>query len=342
MRIAVFTTSYPRSSEDFAGRFVEGQVIRLRQQGHIVDVVGPGAYQDFGLCYGDGRGLMGSIRQKPWLAVPLFISMVIALRKAAKDADLVHAHWLAGALVARFTHRPFVVTLHGSGTAGRFSDLALMARYPALVRYLLRPARTVICVGQPLADAAQGIGIAATVLRNGVELSARPREPLSPPFALFVGRLAPEKGIADLVEATAGLSVVVCGDGPLRGTLPPEIDAKMRPHSEVVSLYHKAACLIVSSYEEGSPTVIIEAMACGCPVVTTAVADAPYVVADGETGYVVPIGDTEALRSRVQQLLADPALCERLGRAARDRIAELCGWDETIARLSAIYEAAIV
>lgn len=340
LRLVVFTTSYPRDEDDYAGRFVSDAVARLRLQGVDVDVVKPGDYRDFGLCYGEGTGLFTGIRRKPWLAPLLLASMAWTLRRRARDADLVHAHWLFGAGVALAAGKPFVVTLHGSPSAGRFEDLALMRRVPWLVRLLLNRARAVICVGQPLADAATAIGVRnVQVLRNGVEVGPRVLRPRTEPFVLYVGRLAPEKGIADLAEATAGLPLVVAGDGPLRDLLPGK--AAMRPHHEVMGLYDRAACLVVSSYSEGSPTVIIEAMSRGCPVVTTAVADAPHVVRDGETGFVVPIGDTQALRARLEAILEDAELRERFAERSRERIEELCSWDRVIPRLLELYETAV-
>lgn len=339
MRIAVFTTSYPRHPEDYAGRFVSDQVDRLRVRGHDVDVVKPGVYRDFGLCYGNGTGLFPNLRRKPWLAPLLFLTMVVALRKAARHADVVHAHWLAGAVIALFSGKPFVVTLHGSPSAGRFQDTSLMRKIPGVIRWILNRAATTICVGQPLADLAAEIGVRnAVVLRNGVDLDNEQRQETVPPFVLYVGRLASEKGIEDLASATAGLPLVVAGDGPLRHLL--DAECGIRPHSEVRELYRQAGCLVLSSYNEGSPTVIIEAMAHGCPVVSTAVADAPFVVADGETGFIVPIGDSAALRNRLQTVLADGALRDRFSVRSRERIAELCGWDSVLPRLVQIYQNA--
>ena len=122
LRVAVFTTSYPRDDEDFSGRFVHGTVEHLRERGVEVDVVGPGSYRDFGLTANNGAGFVGNLKRRPWLAPLVLLSMVRALRTAARSADLVHANWLAGAVVARFAGRPFVVTLHGSPTAGRFDN----------------------------------------------------------------------------------------------------------------------------------------------------------------------------------------------------------------------------
>ena len=72
MKVAVFTTSYPRHEGDLAGRFVFDLVRRLRDRGVEIDVVGPGAYRDFGLTGSGGAGLVASVRGRPWLAPPLF------------------------------------------------------------------------------------------------------------------------------------------------------------------------------------------------------------------------------------------------------------------------------
>src|SRR5919199_1108349 len=99
MRVAVFTTSYPRHEDDFAGRFVSDAVERLRARGVEIDVVSPGVYRDYGLTF-DGGGIMRSVKRRPWVAPLLAWSMVRTLRRVARRADLVHAHWLAGGVVA--------------------------------------------------------------------------------------------------------------------------------------------------------------------------------------------------------------------------------------------------
>src|SRR5262249_36298574 len=151
LRVVAFTTSYPRDEDDFSGRFVLNTVKHLRERGVHVDVVGPGSYRDFGLTTNNGAGLIGNLKRRPWVAPLVLLSMTLSLRKAARNADLVHANWLAGALVARFCGKPFVVTLHGSPTAGRFDDLGLAERWPRLVRAILGRAQTVICCSEKLA-----------------------------------------------------------------------------------------------------------------------------------------------------------------------------------------------
>ncbi|MGH3051015.1 MAG: glycosyltransferase family 4 protein, partial [Gaiellaceae bacterium] len=112
MKVVVLTTSWPRTESEFAGRFVADAVERLRERGVEVDVLAPGhGYRDFGLAY--GGGMAANLRRRPWAAPLMLLSMLVAVRRAARSADLVHAHWLLTAAATRFAGKPFVVTLHG-------------------------------------------------------------------------------------------------------------------------------------------------------------------------------------------------------------------------------------
>lgn len=336
MKVAVLTTSYPRHEGDLAGRFVFDLVRRLRARGIEMDIV---AYQDFGLTGSRGPGLIASLKKRPWLAPPLFVSMVRALRRAARDADLVHANWLAGAAVARFAGTPFVVTLHGSGTAGRFSDLGLAERSPGLVRRLLGPARAVICVSPLLAGAMRRVGIENVhEIPYGVEIPDETVSEEEPPKVLFAGRLSPEKRIDVVAAATDGLPRIIAGDGPLRDLLPDALG--FVPQDKLFGLYEQAAVVLLTSEREGLPNVVLEAMARGKTVVSTPVGGIPAVIEDGETGLLVPIGDVEATRAAVERALGDTELRRRLGAAARERVREYCSWEHVTERTLEVYEAA--
>jgi len=336
LKVAVFTTSYPRHEGDLAGRFVFDLVRRLREHGVEMEVV---TYRDFGLTGSGGPGLVASLRRRPWLAPPLFASMVRALRREARDADLVHANWLAGAAVARFAGKPFVVTLHGSGTAGRFSDLGLAEGSPGLVRRLLGPARAVICVSPVLAEAMRGVGIANVhEIPYGVEIPDETAPEEQPPKVLFAGRLSPEKRIDVVSAATDGLPRIVAGDGPLRDLLPDALG--FVPQNELFGLYDKAAVVLLTSEREGLPNVVLEAMARGKTVVSTPVGGIPAVIEDGKTGLLVPIGDADTTRAAVERALADPELRRRIGTAARERVREYCSWDRVTELTLEVYKSA--
>jgi glycosyltransferase involved in cell wall biosynthesis len=338
VRVVVLTTSWPRTEREFAGRFVADAVERLRERGVQVEVLAPGSgYRDFGLAY--GGGMATNVRRRPWRAPLLLFSMWRAVRRVARAGDLVHAHWLLTAAVARFGGRPFVVTLHGSGSAGRFSDEGLARRRPRLVRSLLRPAAAVICVSETLAAAVRAAGLDAVVIPNGVRIPDEVGPPAEPPEVLYVGRLSPEKNIDTLLEAVGDLNLVVAGDGPLRDRVPNALGAV--PHAEVERLLERASVVVAPCEREGFGLAAAEAMAFGRPVVAAAGGALLDLVRDGETGLLVPPRDAPAMRAAVERLLADSGLRERLGRAARELARERFGWDSVIERTLEVYRDAL-
>jgi glycosyltransferase involved in cell wall biosynthesis len=332
VRILILTTSYPRHEADFAGRFLADTVERLRGRGLDVDVLAPGrGFADYGL--GRGAGVVANARRRPWAVPPLLASMTRAVRRAARQADVVHAHWLPNGLPAAFSGKPFVLTLHGT-------DVALAERAPALARPVVRRARVVIGVSRALAQAAERLGARdARVVPNGVAIPHDVGEEADPPEVLYAGRLSPEKGIEDLLAASDGLHLVVAGDGPLRPQVPQALG--MLPRGELSGLYDRAAVVVFPSRRDGFPVACAEAMAHGRPVVATAVGGLPDMVVDGETGLLVPPGDARALRAAIDGLLADPGLRRRLGAAGRERIAALSSWERVIDDTLAAYEAAV-
>ena len=297
MKVAVLTTSYPRGPDDPSGVFVARLVEAVRAQGVEVEVVSPATFRHFGLAY--GHGIVGNLRRAPWklLLVPAFlVSFALAARRAARDADVVHAHWLPSALVGLATRKPLVVQPWGS-------DVALA---PRLARLVLGRARVVVAASPFLAGGGRVVPVP-------VDAPETVRDPEEPPHVLFVGRLSEEKGIREFLEATAGLPRVVVGEGPVRV---PESVGRVAPR-ELGAYYERAAVVCVPSRREGYGLVAREAMAYGRPVVATAVGGLADAVVDGETGLLVPPRDAAALRGAIVRLLEDPGLRRRLGDAAR-------------------------
>jgi colanic acid/amylovoran biosynthesis glycosyltransferase len=328
VKVVVLTTSYPRDEDDVAGHFVRDAVEGARAAGVDVEVVSPASFRHFGLAY--GHGIVGNLRRRPGIALMLpafMLEFARAARRAARDADLVHAHWLPSALVALATRKPYVVQLWGT-------DVELARRVPWLARPLLRRARLVIGASEFLANAARELG--ARHVRIVVPLVAIPdevREPADPPHVLFAGRLSPEKGILDFLEATEGLPRVIVGDGPLRDRVPDAVG--FVPPSEVGAYYERAAVVCVPSRREGYGLAAREAMAYGRPVVAIAVGGLADAIEDGVTGLLVPPGDPVALRGAIERALGDRALRDRLGSAARDAAMG------PLAGLADAYEAAL-
>ncbi|HWG56022.1 MAG TPA: glycosyltransferase [Gaiellaceae bacterium] len=328
MKVVVATTSYPRDAGDVAGAFVQDSVEAARAAGIEVDVVSPANFRDFGVAY--GHGVVGNLRRRPWLALllPAFVAAYArAARRAARDADLVHAQWLPSALAALATGKPFVVQLWGT-------DAELARRAPWAFRWLVRRARAVLVASEFLAAAARELGAREVrVVPQPIAVPEAVGEPAEPPHVLYVGRLSPEKGIEDFLAATEGLPRVIVGAGPV--AVP---DARgFVPRAELGRYYERAAVVCVPSRREGYGVVAREAMAWGRPVVATRVGGLADAIEDGVTGLLVPPRDPAVLRAALERLLADTELRARLGDRARSTVADVASAG---AALAAAYEAA--
>jgi len=333
VKVTVLTTSYPRFDGDAAGRFVADAVEQLRARGLDLDVVSPASFRHFGIAY--GAGVAGNLRRRPWLALALpllLLSFARAARRAARDADVVHAHWLPAGAVALATGRSVVLTVHGT-------DLELARRAQPLARAILRRMRVVLAVSTALADEARRLGARdVRLVPNGIEVPEDVGSEAEPPQVLFAGRLSHQKGILELVEAAQGHELVVAGDGPLRRRVPQA--RGWLPHDELERLYGRAAVVACPSHREGFGVVCAEAMAHARPVVASDVGGLRDLVVDGETGLLVPPHDVVALRAALERLLGDPALRCRLGEAGRERVRTYCAWDRvTDATLGAYGDA---
>ncbi len=365
MRIGVLTTSYPREPGDPAGGFVAGLARWLAGRGHAVEVVaaGPGMGRDgdipvvrvragAGLFYDEGapEKLERSLAAR--LAAPVFTAaLYAAAAPRARRWDRVLAHWLvpAGVVGARLgptltiahsgdvhlAARPGVADLVAAGLGrARIAFVAehLRARLLAAVRSPRRrrrlAERSFVC---PM-----GVDVAALArARAGDRAAARRRLGVTSaaPVVAFLGRLVPIKGLDVLAAAApAGVELVIAGAGPVRparGRLVGELRGAARD-----DLFCAADVLVVPSLErggrtEGAPTVILEALAAGVPVVASDVPGARAVAGDAAR-YAAP-GDVAALRAALAASLAGDGTAERVARG-RGRAAER-SWDAVGARL---------
>jgi phosphatidyl-myo-inositol dimannoside synthase len=315
MKVAVLTTSYPRRPDDVAGAFVRDAVLELRSAGVDVEVVSPASFRHFGLAY--GHGIVGNLRRRPWKVVvlPAFLaSYSLAARRAARNADLVHAHWLPSALPALKTRKPFVLQLWGT-------DVELASRAEWLARRLVRRARVVVCPSEALGARARELGARdVRIIPSGVAIPDKVGEPDDPPHVLFVGRLSEEKGILEFLAATEGIARVIVGNGPLRDRVPDAVGF-VPPH-ELGAYYERAAVVVCPSRREGYGVVAREAMAHARPVIATAVGGLLDAVEDGVTGLRIPPRDPVALRSAIMSLLSDGELRSALGASGREAARE--------------------
>jgi glycosyltransferase involved in cell wall biosynthesis len=195
------------------------------------------------------------------------------------------------------------------------------------------------------------------VVWNGIDLEMfRASEPpCGQPLIVGLGYLLPVKRWDRLLRVGSGLEqrgldyrIEIAGDGPLRDSLEEQARnlglahrVEMSPHTDdVPGLLARSSFLVLTSDNEGTPNVVMEAMACGRAVVATAVGDIPHLVEDGKTGFVVQPGDETALIDRMATLIGDPALCARMGRAAREKAEQDFGLERLGSETLAFYREA--
>lgn len=188
------------------------------------------------------------------------------------------------------------------------------------------------------------------VLGNAVSI---PEETATGDGVLYVGRLAPKKGVKYLIESMAEVNaeLTIVGDGPERDRLEQladETDGAVTfvgevPPDEVCEYYRSAGVFVLPSIEgEGMPNVVLEAMAWGIPVITTKSGGLPTIVEEGETGYLVPMRDPDRLREMIMNITHDTEKRNKMGTSARQYVRKNHSWNNHIRNLERVYQDIIL
>ena len=258
----------------------------------------------------------------------------------------------AAALLAGDARPPVIVhTYHGHVLSGYFDPLRTQF-FRETERALARHTDRLVAVGPEVRDDLVELGVAPpekfSVIRLGIDLESRVltvdrraefRHLFGIPEDRFVvgwiGRMTAIKRVPDILAAfkalrDRGVEATLClvGDGPDRDAIEQLAsdlgivrDVLLVGYQRDVAPYYAFFdALLLPSANEGTPVVAIEALAAERPVVATRVGGVPDVVDDGESGFLVEVGDIEALAGRLEQLARDPELRARLGRTGRKRV----------------------
>ena len=215
-------------------------------------------------------------------------------------------------------------------------------RWGWLVRRCLASARRVVVPGRFLAGVFEEFGMEATVVPDIIrtdELARREGPPPGPPVLFNPRRHVPVCGVGVLVRAFAAVAAAfpdarleLCGDGPERARL--ERLAASLPGGERVrfhgfvppdalrAFYERATVMVNANRDDNHPNSVLEAMAAGLPVVATAVGGVPFLIRDGETGFLCPPDDADALAARIIAALANPARAAAVAEHARAAVQE--------------------
>lgn len=278
----------------------------------------------------------------------------------------VHAHFAsAPASVALHLHRltgvSYSLTAHAK-------DIYLDGIDVQALRAKLRGARFVVTVSDYNRRHLEQLGGRGGVVRiyNGIDLDrfeSNGHAIDDPPLVLGVARLVEKKGLDDLVRACARLKAdgrrfrcAIVGKGPKEGALRRLVGelgvgdvvelAGPVPRERLLELYRRAAvvaapCVVASDgNRDGLPTVLVEAMALGVPVVATDVTGIPELVEDGRTGIVVPQRSPEALAAAIARVLDDRGTARALAEAGRRRIETDFDLHANVAQLRGLLEEA--
>ncbi len=269
---------------------------------------------------------------------------------------------LLGLLIRPFVPMQLVTTLHGWGVlTGR------MPLYNQIDKWCLKYYRAVICVTDDMlaeCDRWHVSPVRRYVVHNAIDLEAYRREgdrgsakrelglPVDGMLVGAVGRLSPEKGFDLLIGAVVQLrqggtpvSLAIAGEGQERESLERQIResrcadyVKLLGHvADPKRFYEAMDIYALSSYSEGLPNVVLEAMAMEVPVLATRIASVPMLLDDGRCGVIVEPGSTNSLAAGIERLSIDTALRHSFAASARSRLQARFSFDERMKKIVRIY-----
>jgi glycosyltransferase involved in cell wall biosynthesis len=290
-------------------------------------------------------------------AVPLYLASLAPHRALVASADVILGTWAypdgcAAILLARALGKPCAVKVHGSD----LNVVAKLASARAILRRVLPRAGAMVSVSAALSAELEGLGVPPSrihLVANGVDTSVfAPRDKgaarqvlgldESAPVVVFVGRLEPQKGVGELLDAVPLLRerakdavVVLLGEGvsservqqaaaSSKGAI---LAPGARPPREIAQWLAACDVFTLPSWMEGTPNVVLEALASGRPVVASNVGGIPDVVPQPDAGKLVPPKDAPALAAALAETLERV----RRGELAPDRIRALGpkSWEES-------------
>lgn len=344
---------FPLTAQRF-GEYAKFAATPLRETRHEIDIYHPRYFLPPKV----------GMNVAPYTLAYAALPTIKGLIKAGFDFDVVDAHYyypdgIAAGIIAKKLGKPFVVTARGT-------DLNLIADYPKPKKLILGTATQAaasIGVCKALMDRLAELGADAgklNVLRNGVDLMrfqpvdrSKARQTLNLPedrqILLSVGHLIERKGHHIAIEALADVPdalLLIIGDGPEKKNLEALATAKgvqnrvsfkgQLPNDSLKDWYSAADVLVLCSSREGWANVLLEAMACGTPVVATRIWGTPEVVACPAAGVLMDEPTPAGLVSAVNRLFANQP-----ERSATRRYAEGFSWEATSKGQLALFQSAI-
>ena len=307
-------------------------------------------------------GFCGGIQEYPFLPeLPSELELI--------KPDVVHgeSHLFLPSLQAlrqaNYSNLPFIVTIHGVSARRSLAINLAQKTYLQIIGRVFKSADRIICLTGSDAEEIVKFGFPLEKIRlvpNAVDTARfSPCNDQNENLVGWVGRFVPEKGLEHLVEAAKivgstfdNVKFLLIGYGPLKtkimklakdeGLLDKSIffgDCMSR--DEIAKILGKASIFAFPSLKEGLPLSVLEAMACGLPVVGFDISGVRDLVCHGETGLLVQPRDSRALAGAILYLLNDNSLKRKFGRRARQLAIEKYDWKTVLKSLENVYLEAI-
>ncbi len=277
--------------------------------------------------------------------------------------DLVHVHYAGGFGYwgSKCDFAPLLVSVWGADVI----DLPANPVQRHFIKRTLRRADAISATSNFLRTVSlrlvPGIDEKTTVIPFGVNLPASITPPPAPPVKLCFIKVHRRKYGPDLLlrafaralEKTPDLHLTMAGEGPMTDALK-ELATQLGvanqvdfigylPNSDIYPLLESHHIMVMPSVMESESfgVAVLEASACGRPVIASRIGGVPEVLLDGETGLLVPPGDVESLAEAIVRLADDPMTCLRMGQAGHQMVAEEYHWERSLDQMSSLYEALI-
>jgi alpha-maltose-1-phosphate synthase len=300
----------------------------------------------------------------------LFVNQLLRSLKP----DLVHLHSPVTPTIN--VQCPIVTTVHTAmKTDARYHEVVnanslaekIQSMYfsPFAESQLLKQSNVITAVSPTISQELVEYGInpkEVKVVWNGVDekrfspsKSALPQEK----YILFTGRLWARKGLFDLIESAQilkssipNIKFVICGTGPLLQKLKEQVHNASLDNNiqflgrvsreKLLTTYQNATMQIVPSIYEGLPTVILEGMSCGLPIIATDIGGSRDIIENGKSGLLVPPVSPKDLASAIAKLWTNDELRNQLGKNARETILKRFTWDKITNTFLGLYNQAIM
>ena len=314
----------------------------------------------------------------PLSCVTQYLGLNKVARSIIRDfrPDVIHAHAITaagflGLLLKNKFGLPLVCSMRGSdiNTYPHYGKLSMH-----LTKKVIAEADRLVSVSAALKDSASALAKAKNdvpVVYNGCDLNmfvnrAGDRRAIREKFGIsesdkvliFVGSITEGKGIFELTDAFTrlnfekpGLRMFIIGAGPQMSALNDMVVSRRLhnrihltgrlDHNEIPGFLSASDVLVLPSHAEGLPNVVLEAMACGLPVVATRVGGLPEAVEEGRSGFLINKHDVKSLAEAIGYLIADEHLLREMGLRGRKIVGTKFSWKQNAEKMIGIYSEAI-